>query len=344
MNKRLLYFNLAIDTNDTSLAFTIDWLKTIGKNFEHVDVISLRVDSEPFVNKNIKIYGLKKSNNKLRKYIYFLKVLRKLTMENDYESCFSHMSPISIVLGYFYLVKNKIKITLWFTHPGPKLGIKKLILYLAFLISKNVLTASENSFPFKGNKVHVIGHAVNLTKFKYEEKITPLNNFLILSRISESKNIEMSIKSFISSNILNSSLDIIGGPLNNNDEIYFQYLKEKYQNKNIKFIGKINYENLPEKIKKYDVNISSAGSGFFDKSVLETISSGIINLYKNKDFNILFENSEYFNFENESQLTEKIISLQNFTNEDIKKTFNSVRKNLELNSLETLNKRIESYL
>ena len=344
MNKRLLYFNLAIDEKDTSLAFTTDWLKTIGKNFEHVDVISLRVDTKPLISENIKIYGLKKSNNKFKKYFYFIRVLRNLTKQNDYESCFSHMSPISIVLGYFYLIKNKIEITLWFTHPGPKLGIKKVILYLAFLMSKNVMTASKNSFPFKGNKVKVIGHAVNLTKFKYEEKTTPLNNFLILSRISKSKNIEMSIKSFINSNILNSSLDIIGGPLNNEDKIYFQYLKKKYQNKNIHFIGKVNYENLPEKLKKYDVNISSAGSGFFDKSVLETTSAGILNLYRNKDFNILFENSEYFNFENESQLTEKIISIQNFTNEDIKKTFDSVRKNLELNSLETLNKRIESYL
>ena len=69
MNKRLLYFNLAIDKNDTSLAFTIDWLKTIGKNFDHVDVISLRVDSEPLVNKNIKIYGLKKSSNKFFSYL-----------------------------------------------------------------------------------------------------------------------------------------------------------------------------------------------------------------------------------------------------------------------------------
>ena len=41
--KKLLYFNLAINEKDTSLGFAIDWIETISKNFDQVDVVTLRV-------------------------------------------------------------------------------------------------------------------------------------------------------------------------------------------------------------------------------------------------------------------------------------------------------------
>ena len=130
MNKKLLYFNLAVDEKDTSLGFAIDWIKHVSNEFNHVDVISLRVDSIPEFDNSIKIYGIKSSNNKISKYLFFLKTVKQLVKENNYDKCFSHMSPISVVLSYPYLRKSGIKTTLWFTHPGPKFGIKKLILYI----------------------------------------------------------------------------------------------------------------------------------------------------------------------------------------------------------------------
>ena len=165
MNKKLLYFNLAVDEKDTSLGFAIDWIKHVSNEFNHVDVVSLRVNSIPEFDNSINIYGLEPSNNKISKYLFFLKTVKQLINENNYDRCFSHMSPISVVLSCLYLKKSGIKTTLWFTHPGPKFGIKKLILYLSFLISEQVVTASNTSFPFKGKKVNVIGHAINFEKF-----------------------------------------------------------------------------------------------------------------------------------------------------------------------------------
>ena len=56
MKNNLLYLNLAIDEKDTSLGFTIDWIKEISKNFKSVDVVTLRLNSTPSLEKNIKIY------------------------------------------------------------------------------------------------------------------------------------------------------------------------------------------------------------------------------------------------------------------------------------------------
>ena len=58
MNKKLLYFNLAVDEKDTSLGFAIDWIKHVSNEFNHVDVVSLRVNSIPEFDNSINIYGL----------------------------------------------------------------------------------------------------------------------------------------------------------------------------------------------------------------------------------------------------------------------------------------------
>ena len=112
---------------------------------------------------------------------------------------------------------------------------------------------------------------------------------------------------------------------------------------NINFLGKINHINLPEVLKNYDVHFNCAKNGFFDKSVLETLSCEIINFYVNKDFNILFENNLY-QFDDSSELSIKLDNLINLSTEEIKNTLHKSKKELQNNSLSSLNSRLEPYL
>ena len=343
MNRKLLYFNLAIDSKDTSLGFAIKWIETISNNYDQVDVVTLRLSTNPNFSNNVNVYGPKKLDKKIYKYYYFFKQVKFLTSNNEYERCFSHMSPISVLIASYYLIKKRIKTTLWFTHPGPKFGLKKIILFMSLLISEQVVTASKTSFPFKSKKVHVIGHAIDLNIFSQNKKNLSINKFLILSRISKSKNIHTTIDSFLNSQYKNYPLDIIGGPLNSDDNEYLKILTNKYNQPNINFVGKIDYESLPNRLKDYDVHINNAPSGFFDKSVLETLSSGIINLYKNDDFNKLFNNNNNFHFKSSENLIEKLNNLNQLKN-DFGDLLEVLNNELQENSLLTLNKRISKYL
>lgn len=343
MSKKLLYFNLAIDESDTSLGFAINWIEKIAENYDQVDVVSLRKTSNPNFPSSINVYGSDKNNNKFNKYLYLYKKVKELCKQNKYERCFSHMSPISIFICGYLLKKNKIKTTLWFTHPGPKFGIKKLILFVSFLISEYVVTASSTSFPIKSKKVNVIGHAIDLFKFQSERRNHKLDNFLILSRISKSKKLEIAIDAFLKSDFKNCSLDIIGGTLNTNDESYLKMLSDKYSSNNIKFLGKVEHSKLPEVLKKYDVHFNSAKNGFYDKSVLETISCGIINFYMNEDFNELFGNDKY-NFKNTYDLYKKLNNLKNLTDKEFIDLQINVKNKLNDHSLGTLLYRLKPYL
>ena len=343
---KLLYLNLAIDSEDTSLGFAIGWLEEISKNYESVDVITLRLGKLPTLDKKINIYGPTYSTNKFTKYKFLYKTAKKLIKKSNYDKCFSHMSPISIFIIALLLKSRNIKSSLWFTHPGPKFGLKKLILFISFKLSDQILTASSSSFPFKSKKVHVIGHAVNLEKFQNKKNEFELNNFLILSRISESKNLEVSVDAFLKSNFRNKNLDIIGGPLNIHDEEYLKKLELKYSKlNNVNFLGKAKHSDLPTILKKYDINFNSAGKGFYDKSVLETLSMGIINFYHNPDFDGIYNNyAENYFFKDSTSLTYKINLLEHVKYDDFNEFFESINANLNKHSLITLNERLSNII
>ena len=345
MESNLLYLNLAIDKNDTSLGFASNWIEEISKLYSNIDVVTLRLGEIPELPKNVNLYGPKSSKNKFQKYIHLYKKIKNLLKTNNYNRCFSHMSAVSLFVASRLLNKNKIKSTLWFTHPGPSFGLKKLILFSAYKLSDNIVTASKTSFPFNSKKVNIIGHAIDTKNFRNIKNEYKIHNFLILSRISKSKNIEMSIDAFLNSKFKDKNLDIIGGPLNNNDEDYFNFLTRKYNNyQNINFKGKISHTKLPTMINSYDVNFNSAGDGFFDKSILETLSCGIINFYHNKDFDDIYgKYAQKFYFDNEVELTNKINSLSIMTNTDIENFFHVIKDRLNNHSLHTLAKRLKPY-
>lgn len=344
MKNKLLYFNLAINDTDTSLGFAIKWIETISKNFDQVDVVTLKKVTDTKFPEHVSVYGPNEEAGRFSKYFTLFKLVKKLTKENSYTRCFSHMSPISIFVSSFHIIRYKIKTTLWFTHPGPNFGIKKIILFVSMLISEYVVTASKSSFPFKNKKVKVIGHAIDLENFNFNRETFEIRKFLILSRISKSKDIETAIDSFLLSNFKNYQLDIIGGPLNKKDEQYLNSLKNKYRNENINFLGKFKHKNLPKILSEYDVHFNCAKDGFFDKSVLETLSFEIVNFYKNKDFNYIFKNDNFFNFQNSDELVLKLNELNKFKSEEILYFLKNSKKQLENNSLKTLNKRLENYL
>ena len=346
MNDRLLILNLGIDSDNTSLAFTQTWVNELSQCYKEIDVITLRVGTRYKLNKNVNLHYINSENSnksKSKQIIDLYKISKKLINNKEYIHCFAHMAPLQHLLAKYFLHKNKIKTTLWFTHIGPKFGIKWLILWLSSFLANNIVTASKNSFPFKFNNLIITGHGINFEQFFNNKEKFELKNFLILSRISKSKNIENTIENFKRiQNFEKCKLDIIGGTLNRSDEEYLEYLKTKYfQYKNIQFLGKKSHDTLPEILKKYDVSINNTSMGFFDKAVLESAAGGLICFYKSNDFNFLYEES----FQNillfkEDNLYEKINLLSLQSNTSIIESIQHSQKEAEKHSLNNVTTRL----
>ena len=103
--------------------------------------------------------------------------------------------------------------------------------------NKEDLNLLKNIISFFNVKAKYIGNGIDVKKFNFEEsKIKPnILNFCTICRVSKGKGLEDLLINFLK--ILRyypkSNLMIIGGPRNQEDRIYFNYLFEKFNLKNI---------------------------------------------------------------------------------------------------------------
>lgn len=346
MNNKLLILNLGVDSENTSLAFTQKWINELALNFTSVDVLTLKVGSKYNLNSNVNLFFINDKNSTYSKFYQFkklIKLTRKLINENNYSHCFAHMAPLQHLIAKFFLLQKNVKTTLWFTHVGPKLGLKWVILWISSLLANNIVTASEQSFPFKFKKVRNIGHGINYDMFFKERKIFQLRNISILSRVSKSKNIENTLDNIIKcKNFKNMRIDIIGGTLNDDDKQYLNELLIKYKDfQNINFLGKKAHEQLPELLEKYDININNAKKGFFDKAVLETSAAGIINFYRSDEFDFLYNHNfqDILRFE-KNNLYKKIDELDSYDEIEILKNIQSAQNKSKNHSTKNVVKNL----
>jgi len=346
--KKLLILNLGIDSNDTSLGFTHTWINEIKNEYPVIDVITMRLGDNN-LTEDVGIYFVNENNKKLSKVQQIIKIrtlFDEVLNKSNYDHCFAHMSPLLLVLGSRKLKKKKIESTLWFTHPGPSYGLKRLILFLATRVAKNIVTASSNSFPYKTSKLNVIGHGIDFSRFQKKE-INKVEKFLYLGRISESKRVHTIVENFIKFNQANQnnySLTLIGGTLNDQDEKYLEKIKRIIDdNEKIKIMGKVSHEKLGQVINEFDCNINIAKKGFFDKVVLETLYSGIINICYNEDYEQFFpkdQRDKLFVTNNFDEIEEKMHYVTKLERSELESIIKHAYNNLESHSLQTLSKRL----
>ena len=252
--KNLLYLNLSVDDKDVSLGFAKTWTNQFSENFENVDIITLKKPAESTEYQNVKIYGISDDDKstKFNKYLQIKNIIQKLTTETNYDLCFSHMSPLLLVLTKIYSKNKNTPRVLWYTHPKPKELSKRLILRLSLIFSNKVVTASKSSFPYKSKKVEIIWHAIDYDLFHRERKNLLNKDFIILSRISQSKNIELVVDCFLNSKFKKNLITIVGDSVTSKDEEYKEFLINRYKNNdNVFFKGKIPHDNLPAFISNY---------------------------------------------------------------------------------------------
>ena len=342
--EKILIFNISTDSNNTSLGFAVNWINQLSEYYIEIDVVTLNKGATHMLNDNINVYS-HDSINKVTKFIEIRKNIKNLLKNNEYRFCLSHMTTSLTLVSSTIFKFNNLQSILWYTHKGPTTFIKKIVLYLGALFSDRIITASENSFPLRFKKVTSIGHAINYEDFYRSRSNLESKDFLILSRISRSKNIDESIQGFLNSVYGESqNITIVGGPLTKQDVEYESYLKDKYSvYSNIKFAGSIPHLNLSKYIDKTRFHINNTPMGFYDKSVLETLSGGIINFYMNSEYdkNIHPEYINILKFDGTKDDLTKSINLISKLEEDLLlEIIQFSQEKVKDESLKTLHHRI----
>ena len=254
------------------------------------------------------------------------------------------MSPLLIVLTRIFSKTKNIPKVLWYTHPKPKELSKRAILLLSLFFSNKVVTASNSSFPYKSKKVNIIGHAIDYQLFESIRNNFLNKDFIILSRISQSKNIELALDSFLNSKFKNNLITVVGDSVTSQDKEYKKFLENRYKNNdNVIFEGKVTHNGLPTVLSNFSFHINATASGFYDKSVLETLSAGLFNFYSNTDYNKLFSENmiKFTNFKlNNSSLTDNLNAVYDLKEETLLEIVKLGQKNASNESIETIFDRV----
>ena len=214
----------------------------------------------------------------------------------------------------------------------------------------NYIVSLANVCRWMGDQAEALGVEIYpgfaAAEILYDDVRENLTNkdFIILSRISQSKNIELVVDCFLNSKFKKNLITIVGDSVTSKDEEYKEFLVNRYKNNdNVFFKGKIPHDNLPAFISNYSFHINATPSGFYDKTVLETLSGGLFNFYSNTDYNKLFSDESilFTNFKlNDLSLTKNLNSVYDLEEETLLKIIKLGQKNASNESIKTIFNRV----
>jgi glycosyltransferase involved in cell wall biosynthesis len=286
---RLLVFNLATDGNDPILGFTTQWVRALAKRVQFVYVITMRAGCLE-VPKNVRVYsvGKERGYGEPRRAIQFYRHLLGVLHEDRVDVCFSHMIPIFTVLAAPILKAKGIPIVTWFAHPSLTWTLK-----FAHHCSDRVVTSLATAYPYKHDKLTVIGQGIDTDLFSLDNSLLPEDPPLILcvGRLSPVKD-HPTLLSAVS--LLRQRwcqpfrVVVLGGPASHRDESYVQSLHKQVQELRLQgtvsFKSPIPMELLPPWYRRSSMLVNMTPTGYGDKVAWEAMSCGKPCLVANEGF------------------------------------------------------------
>jgi len=329
---RLLIITQKVDKNDPILGFFHRWIEEFAKHCQSIIVICLQ-KGEYDLSKNIKILSLGKEKGK-SKIKYIFNFYKHIWHERkNYDAVFVHMNPVYIILGgLFWKISGK-KIALWYTHKSVDWKLR-----LAEKITNIIFTASKESFRLPSKKVEVIGHGIDMQKFKNQKSKVKSDKFTIITagRIAEVKNLHLLIETadILKNKNFNFEIKIAGAPILEADKIYFEKLKNLIKEKElenlIKFAGSMSNNDIAKFYQSGDIFLNLSDTGSVDKAVLEAMATGLNILTSNEAFKNVLEEDNMVD-KNPENIASSIITLSSIS--PSVKIREYVFKNHQLNKL-----------
>jgi glycosyltransferase involved in cell wall biosynthesis len=302
-----------IDPEDDLRGFIYDWVIGLSEKIDKLVVITAKIGSVE-LPRNVEVHPLteKDESPSLFKFFYrfnlkIIKILRK----EKIDVIFSHMYPEFTIFSALYAKLFRIPIVTWYTHKAVTLNLR-----LALFSSDRIVTASKESFRIKSNKVRIIGHGINVDRFKANPSKNEIPIILSLSRISPIKDHETFIRAISTlthEKNINIKACIVGRPHEETDERYYEKLKQLVKQQGLQddivFEGFIPHRDIHKYYQSCDVFVNTSHTGSIDKSVLEamacekpivTCNEAFVDVLRDYSERCMFEKKDY------QQLSEKI--------------------------------------
>jgi glycosyltransferase involved in cell wall biosynthesis len=158
---RLLLFNLVTDADDPILGFTTRWIAALAARVETVDVVTMTAGRIE-VPANVRVHSLGKERGygEPRRAVEFYRLLFRILGPRRIDACFSHMNPLFSAMAAPLLRARGVPLVTWYAHPSLTRTLR-----LAHLASNRMVTSLPAAYPWRHDKVSVIGQGIDVDLF-----------------------------------------------------------------------------------------------------------------------------------------------------------------------------------
>jgi glycosyltransferase involved in cell wall biosynthesis len=307
---RLLLFNLVTDVRHPILGFTTQWIREIATRVKSIDVITMCA-GEIAVPENVRVHSAGREHgwSEPRRIVEFYRHLFRILGERRIDGCFSHMIHIFSVLAAPVLRARGIPLVTWYAHPQLTPGLK-----LAHFLSDRMVTSLPSTYPYRRDKLTVIGQGIDTTLFAPDDRVMADDALILcVGRLSPVKNHSTLLRAFarLSRDL---RLEIIGATAGAADEAYAVGMRtlaaELGIADRVNFAPPVPPGGLPAHYRRCAVHVNLTPAGFGDKVAWEAMSCGRPCLVANEDFReTLGSHADRLLFHGDEELAVKIATL-----------------------------------
>ena len=284
----LLVFNLAMDADDPVLGHTTSWTNALARRCDHVSVITMRagrLDVEP--NVEVHTLGKELGLSEPRRLARFYGLMHSALRERRIDACFAHMAPLFAVLFAPVAKSKRIPILLWYAHSSVTPTLR-----LAHALVDRCVTASADGFRLSSEKLFVIGHGVDVERFRPPSTTGPVYGRTAVSvgRIAPVKRIDEMVDalSILRDRGLDLRLRLFGSASTADDRRYEADLRQRVTSDRltdqVSFDGPVPFPEIPHAYRCGGVFVNLSETGAIDKAILESMASGCVPVSRNASY------------------------------------------------------------
>jgi glycosyltransferase involved in cell wall biosynthesis len=285
----VLWFSIAIDANNPRQGFNLRWIRAMAEQVESIHIIAMTVGEYDLpYNVHVHSVGKEKGFGEPRRAVRFYRLLMKILRDQEIDICFSHMIPLFSVMATPVLRLAGIPLITWYAHPSITTTLK-----LAHLASDRMVTSVGSAYPYKHDKLVVVGQGIDIDLFApdtIEREATP-PVLLCAGRLSASKGHATLIRAAGQLKAQRTNpfkVVIIGSPGLPQEIEYERRLHQQVEGDGlqdtVEFHRSVSQDQLVQWYRSCTVHVNLTPTGFGDKVAWESMACGKVCIAANEGF------------------------------------------------------------
>ena len=269
-----------LDKSSSVLRVVHDWAEAISSRVDELTVAAARVGAFQLPD-NVTVTPLRRSEgvSAKRAAVALAAELGRRVSTKGVDLVFAHMVPAYALIAAAFAKPVGVPVCLWYASHGLSTRLR-----IAHRIVDAVATASTDSYPLAGDKVAVLGHGIDASRYTAAgatKSDPPV--ILTASRITPMKQIHLAVEALGHAMLRNHPdtpvLEVAGAPFHDGDRDYLRSLHRRVRElgltDRVRFLGAVPGDQMPSALARAHVALSLREAPSLDKNGLEGLLAGV---------------------------------------------------------------------